>query len=347
MYTWTFVTFRQGFTMTTGQNVKVLLRSRPKGWPLESNFDVVTESIPTPGPGEILLQHHWLSLDPYMRGRMSDGPSYVPPVEVGAVMCGECVAEVMESNNPRYAVGDLLCGDFGWQQWSVNNGKAVRKVDPKLPQSANLGAAGMPGVTAWCGLLLLGDPRPGETVVVSGAMGAVGSLVGQIAKLKGCHVVGIAGGPDKCRMVVEDLGFDACVDYKAANFRDALKQATPKGVDVYFDNVGGEILDTMLTRMNLFGRVPVCGLISQYNATEAYGLKNFRFILVNRLKVQGFIVFDFRDHYPTAYRELGEWLAAGKLRYKETIAEGIRSAPAAFIGMLGGANVGKQLVRLS
>ncbi len=329
------------------QNTKILLRNRPLGWPRESDFEIVTEATPSPGAGEVLLRHHWLSLDPYMRGRMNDGPSYVPPVEIGAVMCGECVAEVVQSNNPKFSMGDSVSGDLGWQMWSVQNGKGLRKLDPKVPAAANLSVVGMPGVTAWCGLLELGQPRPGETVLVSGAMGAVGSLVGQIAKLKGCRAVGIAGGPDKCRMVVQDLGFDACVDYKAANFREELKAATPKGVDVYFDNVGGEILDLALTRMNDFGRVPVCGLISQYNATEAYGLKNFRHVLVKRLKVQGFIVFDFRDHYPTAQRELGEWFAAGKLRFKETIAEGIRSAPAAFIGMLGGANIGKQLVRLS
>ena len=332
--------------MTTEQNVKVVLRNRPKGWPQESDFEILTEPLGTPGAGQALLRHRWLSLDPYMRGRMNDGPSYVPPVELGAVMCGECVAEVVQSNNPRFAVGDSVYGDLGWQLWSVQDGKALRKLDPRVPATANLYAVGMPGITAWCGLLLLGLPRPEETVLVSGAMGAVGSLVGQIAKLKGCRVVGIAGGPDKCRIVVEELGFDACIDYKSADFRQALKAATPKGVDVYFDNVGGEILDAALTRMNDFGRVPVCGLISQYNATEAYGLKNFRLVLVKRLKVQGFIVFDFREHHATAQRELAEWLAAGKLRYKETIAEGIRNAPAAFIGMLRGANVGKQLVRL-
>lgn len=332
--------------MTSNNNVKVLLRSRPQAWPQESDFQIVEETVGAPGPGEVLLRHRWLSLDPYMRGRMNDAPSYVPPVALGAVMCGECVAEVVESNNERFKPGDSVSGDLGWQLYSVHSGKGLRKLDPRVPAAANLNALGMPGVTAWCGLTLLGEPKAGETVLVSGAMGAVGSLVGQIAKLKGCRAVGIAGGPDKCRMVVEELGFDACVDYKAADFRAALKTATSEGVDVYFDNVGGEILDAALTRMNNFGRVPVCGIISQYNATEPYGIKNYRLVLVRRLKLQGFIVFDFHEHYAQAHRELGEWVASGKLRYKETIAEGIRSAPAAFIGMLRGANVGKQLVRL-
>jgi NADPH-dependent curcumin reductase CurA len=333
--------------MTSNNNVKVLLSNRPRGWPQESDFQIVEEAVKPPGSGEVLLRHRWLSLDPYMRGRMNEGPSYVPPVEIGAVMCGECVAEVLQSNNERFKPGDSVYGDLGWQLYSLHNGKGLRKLDPRLPATANLNVLGMPGLTAWCGLTLLGQPRPGETVLVSGAMGAVGSLVGQIAKLKACRAVGIAGGPEKCRMVVEELGFDACIDYKAADYKAALKTATPDGVDVYFDNVGGEILDSALTRMNTFGRVAVCGLISQYNATEAYGMKNFRLVLVKRLKVQGFIIFDLQEHYTQAYRELGEWVASGKLRYKETIAEGIRSAPAAFIGLLRGANVGKQLVRLA
>jgi NADPH-dependent curcumin reductase CurA len=236
---------------------------------------------------------------------------------------------------------------MGWQTVATSDGKGLRKLMPGVPPEKQLSVCGMPGVTAWCGLLLIGEPKPGETVVVSGAAGAVGSVVGQIAKLKGCRAVGIAGGADKCRHVVEDLGFDACIDYKAGRLREDLKAATPDGIDVYFDNVGGEILDTVLARMNPFSRLPVCGLISQYNATEPYGLRNFRSVLVNRIKVQGFIVFDFAARYPEAVAELAGWWSAGKLKHFETVAEGIEAAPAAFIGMLRGANTGKQLVKLS
>jgi hypothetical protein len=332
--------------MSAVRNVQVRLRNRPQGWPQLTDFDIVESSLPQVGDGELLLRHRWLSLDPYMRGRMNDAPSYVPPVALGDVMCGEVIAEVLESNNERFAVGDRVYGDLGWQQYSVRHGKTVRKVDPRVPESANLGAVGMPGVTACVGLLVIGQTQAGQTVVVSGAMGAVGSMVGQIAKIKGCRAVGIAGGPEKCRIVTAELGFDACIDYKAADFREQLKAATPQGVDVYFDNVGGEISDTLLTRMNDFGRVSVCGLISHYNETEAYRMKNMRLILVKRLKMQGFIVFDHRDYYPTALKELAQWVAEGKIRYRETIAEGLRAAPEAFIGMLRGANIGKQLVRL-
>ncbi len=282
-----------------------------------------------------------------MRGRMNDGPSYVPPVDLGAVMCGEVAGEVIESRHPKFAVGDRVSGDLGWQQYAVSNGKGLRRLAPVTPLVAQLSVCGMPGITAWVGLLELGKPEPGQTVLVSGAAGAVGSAVGQIAKLKGCRVIGIAGGPDKCRFVVEQFGFDACLDYKAGNLREQLKAATPQGVDVYFDNVGGEILDTVLPRMNPFSRLPLCGLISQYNATEAYGVKNFRYILINRIRVQGFIVFDFAEHYAAARADLAQWLAEGRLRHHETVAEGLRAAPAAFLGMLRGANLGKQLVKLA
>ncbi len=333
--------------MTTGTNLQVLLASRPRGWPTEDNFRVVESAMPQIGDGEVLVRGLYLSLDPYMRGRMNDAPSYVPPVQVDAVMCGEVAGEVIESRHPKYAVGDRVAGDLGWQQYGVSNGKGLRKLAPVTPLTAQLSVCGMPGVTAYVGLLDIGKPEPGQTVVVSGAAGAVGGVVGQIAKLKGCRAVGIAGGPDKCRFVVEQLGFDACLDYKAGDLRGQLKAATPQGVDVYFDNVGGEILDTVLPRMNPFSRLPLCGLISQYNATEAYGVKNFRHILVNRIKVQGFIVFDFAARYPAARAELAQWLAEGKLRHHETVAEGLRAAPAAFLGMLRGANLGKQLVRLA
>ena len=327
-------------------NVRVLLARRPVGAPTEADFNIVEEPQAALAEGELRVRGQWLSLDPYMRGRMNERKSYVKPVDVGAVMCGEVVGEVVESRNPVFAVGDLVAGDLGWQTLPVSNGVGLRKLLPGVPPAAQLSVCGMPGITAWCGLMLIGDPKPGETVVVSGAAGAVGGVVGQIAKLKGCRAVGIAGGADKCRYVVDELGFDACIDYKAGRLREDLKAATPKGIDVYFDNVGGEILDTVLTLMNPFSRMPVCGLISQYNATEPYALRNFGAVLVNRIKVQGFIVFDFKDQLRTAVGELSGWLASGKLKYRETIADGIHSAPTAFIGLLNGANLGKQLVRL-
>ena len=332
--------------MTPTTNTAVLLDHRPNGWPTAANFRVVERPIPALAEGELLVRGHYLSLDPYMRGRMNDGKSYVPPVELGAVMCGEVAGEVIASKNAKFAVGDLVHGDMGWQQYPVSDGKGLRKLDPRVPMTANLSVVGMPGATAWVGLVDIGQPKEGETVVVSAAAGAVGGIVGQIAKIKGCRAVGIAGGADKCRYVVEELGFDACIDYKAGHLREDLKAATPKGVDIYFDNVGGEILDTVLTRMNPFSRLPLCGLISQYNATEPYGMKNFRSILVNRIRVQGFIVFDDRAKVATAMGELAQWVAEGRLRWRDSIAEGVHSAPEAFIGMLRGQNVGKQLVKL-
>ena len=330
----------------TDHNLQVLLERRPKGWPTPDDFRIVEAPHAPLAEGQLRVRGEHLSLDPYMRGRMNEGRSYVPPVALGAVMCGEVVGEVVESRHPKFAVGDLVAGDLGWQTHPVSDGKGLRRVDRTVPRTALLSAAGMPGVTAWAGLLQIGQPKAGETVVVSAAAGAVGSVVGQIAKLKGCRAVGIAGGPDKCRHVVEDLGFDACIDYKSEAFAEQLKAAVPAGVDVYFDNVGGPVLDAVLGRMNPFSRLPVCGLISQYNATEAYGVKNFRSILVNRIRVQGFIVFDFADRYREATADLAGWLAAGQLRYFETVAQGLRAAPEAFLGMLRGANVGKQLVRL-
>jgi NADPH-dependent curcumin reductase CurA len=330
----------------TDHNLQVLLERRPKGWPTPDDFRIVELPHAPLAEGQLRVRGEYLSLDPYMRGRMNEGRSYVPPVALGDVMCGEVVGEVVESRHPKFAVGDLVAGDLGWQTHSVSDGKGLRRVDRAVPRTALLSAVGMPGVTAWAGLLQIGQPKPGETVVVSAAAGAVGSVVGQIAKLKGCRAVGIAGGPDKCRHVVEDLGFDACVDYKSRAFTEELKAAVPAGVDVYFDNVGGPILDAVLGRMNPFSRLPLCGLISQYNATEAYGVKNFRSILVNRVRVQGFIVFDFADRYREASADLAGWLAAGQLRYVETVAQGLRAAPEAFLGMLRGANLGKQLVKL-
>jgi len=328
-------------------NTQVLLASRPTGWVEESNFNIVETPIPKPGPGELLVKNHWLSLDPYMRGRMSDAKSYATPVQIGAVMVGGTVGEVAESNNPRFKPGDFVVGSLGWQSYAVSGGEGLMKVDPKLvPLSAYLGVAGMPGATAWVGLLEHCQPKAGETVLVSAASGAVGSVVGQLAKLHNCRAVGIAGGKSKCDYVVKELGFDACVDYKAGNLNESLKAATPDGVDCYFENVGGEIMDAAFRRLNPYSRVALCGLISDYNSPEPYGMKMIRSVLVNRVKVQGFIVSDRQDLYLRAVTQLAKWVAQGKIKYHETVAEGLRNAPKAFIGLLKGANLGKQLVKL-
>ncbi len=328
-------------------NLQVLLASRPVGAVTEDNFRIIESPPPVAAQGELLVRNDWLSLDPYMRGRMSDAKSYARSVGIGEVMVGGTAGEVIASHHPTFKVGDKVVGALGWQRYAVSDGSGLMKVDnPVAPMPAYLGVLGMPGVTAWIGLLDIGQPKPGETVVVSAASGAVGSVVGQIAKIKGCRAVGIAGGAAKCRHVVEDLGFDACVDYKAGNLAADLKSALPKGIDVYFDNVGGEVLDAVLPNMNAFSRIPLCGLISQYSATEAYGVKQFRSFLVNRIRLQGFICFDRLDLWPQAMGELGGWLATGKLKYRESVAQGLAAAPRAFIGLLKGENFGKQIVKL-
>jgi NADPH-dependent curcumin reductase CurA len=328
-------------------NKRVVMASRPTGWVTEQNFRVESAPLPQPKDGEVLVKNLWLSLDPYMRGRMNDVKSYAAKQEIDAVMVGGTAGEVVESKNPKFKPGDKVVGAFGWQQYGVSDGKGLNVVDAsRIPLSAYLGVVGMPGVTAWVGLLDICQPKEGETVVVSAASGAVGSVVGQIAKLKGCRAVGIAGGKAKCDYVVNELGFDACIDYKAGRLNEDLKAATPKGIDCYFENVGGEILDAVLRRMNAFSRIAVCGLISQYNATEPYGVKTFQSILVNRIKVQGFIVSDRLELWGKAIPELAGWVAGGKLKYRETVAEGLENAPKAFIGMLKGENFGKQLVKL-
>ena len=330
------------------ENRRVVLASRPKGWVSEDNFRIESAPVPKPGEGEVLVKNLWLSLDPYMRGRMNDAKSYAAKQELGEVMIGGTAGEVVESRNPRFKAGDKVVGMHGWQHYGCSDGKGLNKVDAsQVPLSAYLGVLGMPGVTAWVGLLDICQPKAGETVVVSAASGAVGSVVGQIARLKGCRAIGIAGGRTKCDYVVKELDFDACVDYKAGRLDDDLKAAAPKGVDCYFENVGGEILDAVLRRMNAFSRIAVCGLISQYNATEPYGVKAFQSVLANRIKVQGFIVSDRMELWAKALPELGAWVAGGKIKYRETVAQGLESAPRAFIGLLKGENLGKQLVKLA
>ncbi|MCZ8251265.1 MAG: NADP-dependent oxidoreductase [Hylemonella sp.] len=334
-------------------NQQILLDNRPEGEATTSNFKLVTTDTPALQDGQVLVRHHYLSLDPYMRGRMNDSKSYAQPQPLGEVMIGGTVGEVVESRHPKFAVGDKVVGMGGWQQYSVvdaNQPGAVRKVDTThVPLSHYLGAVGMPGVTAWYGLVKIINPKAGETMVVSAAAGAVGSAFGALAKARGCRVVGIAGGKDKCDYVVNELGFDACVDYKehkdAISLSKALKQACPKGIDGYFENVGGMVLDAVLLRMNAFGRIAVCGMIAGYNG-QPLPLANPALILVSRLKVEGFIVSEHMEIWPEALKELGTLVGTGKLRPRESVAQGLAAAPEAFLGLLKGKNFGKQLVKL-
>jgi NADPH-dependent curcumin reductase len=328
------------------QNRRVLLASRPAGWVSEGNFRLEAAPVPAPAEGEVLVRNLWLSLDPYMRGRMSDAKSYVKGVDIGEVMVGQTVGEVVESKHPQFRKGDKVLTQLGWQLYGVSR-DLVKLENKSVPLSYYLGMLGMPGMTAYFGLKEVGQPKPGETVVVSAASGAVGSVVGQLAKLWGCRAVGIAGGAQKCAYVNRELGFDACVDYKAGNLQRDLKAACPKGVDVYFDNVGGETLDTLLRHMNLFSRIVVCGLISEYNATEPYALKNIRAVLVNRIRIQGMIVFDWKARYGEALNALAGYYGEGKLKYRESVIEGLDNAPKGLIALLKGQNFGKQLVKLA
>ncbi len=326
---------------------QVVLASRPQGAVTRENFRVEEKPLAPPAEGEVLVRNEWLSLDPYMRGRMSDAKSYVAPVEIGGVMVGQTVGVVEESRHPGFKPGDRVLTQLGWQSHGVAKGKELRLVDTKrVPASYYLGILGMPGMTAWFGLFEIGKPKAGETLVVSAASGAVGSVVGQLAKNEGLRVVGIAGGREKCDYVVKELGFDACIDYRQGNLNDQLRDACPKGIDIDFENVGGEILDTVLRRMNLYGRVIICGLIAEYNATQPYGYKAMRAILVNRVRMQGMIVFDWKDRYEEAIADLGARVAAGKLKYKESVVNGLENAPQGLISLLAGGNFGKQLVKL-
>jgi NADPH-dependent curcumin reductase CurA len=331
---------------------RIVLASRPVGEPKPGDFRLEETPIPEPGPGQLLLRTLFLSLDPYMRGRMSDAPSYAKPVEVGGVMEGGTVSEVAASNNPRYAKGDIVLSHTGWQTHALSEGGGLRKLDAALaPVSTALGVLGMPGMTAYSGLLEIGKPQENETVVVSAASGAVGSVVGQIAKIKGARAVGIAGGEKKCRYVTEELGFDACVDHRAPDFAEQLKAACPKGVDVYFENVGGAVFEAVLPLFNFFARVPVCGLIAQYNATSLPEGPNklpqlMRNVLTKRMTIRGFIVTDFAIKQPDFLRDVSGWIREGKIKYREDIVDGIENAPRTFIGLLRGENFGKQLVRV-
>jgi NADPH-dependent curcumin reductase CurA len=330
------------------QNLQVVLASRPQGPVTEQNFRFVEAAIASPHEGEVLVRNLYLSLDPYMRMRMNDGKSYAPPVQIGEVMVGGTVGEVIESRDPGFKKGDMVGGRLGWQLFAIAEASALRRVDTRgAPLTTALGVIGMPGVTAWYGLLRIGEPTPGETVVVSAASGAVGSVVGQIARLKGCLAIGIAGGTRKCAYVVDELGFDACVDYKSDSFESQLRTAAPGGIDIYFENVGARVLDAVLPLLNAFARIPFCGYVSEYDLTGSYGVQHLRSLLVNRVRLQGFIISEHLDVWDEALAELSDWLVSGRLKYNETIAQGLESAPGAFIGMLKGLNLGKQLVKLA
>ena len=341
-------------TQSSTRNRKFVLAERPKGEPDGNTLQLETEDLPTPGKGQMLLRNGYLSLDPYMRGRMSDAPSYAAPVEIGAVMVGGTVAQVMSSDVEGFEKSDWVVAFGGWQDYVVTDGKGVINMgkNPENPSWA-LGVLGMPGLTAWAGLTQIGQPKAGETLVVAGASGPVGATVGQIGRILGCRVVGIAGGAEKCAHVVNTLGFDACIDYKADGFPGALKTAVPDGIDIYFENVGGEVFDAVLPLLSPSARIPVCGLISQYNATslpDGPDRMNLLLgtILRKRMTMRGFIVFDDFGHlYPEFFKQMGDWVTQGKIKYREEMISGLEQAPEAFVGLLRGEAFGKRVVRLS
>jgi NADPH-dependent curcumin reductase CurA len=344
---------KEEVVMQEGKNRRIVLASRPKGEPDEDNFRMETADIPEPKEGQVLLRTLYLSLDPYMRGRMSAAPSYAPPVEVGQTMEGGTISEVVESRSDQLKSGDVVLSYSGWQEYALADPNKIQKIDATVaPLTTRLGVLGMPGMTAYTGLLNIGQPKPGETVVVAAAAGPVGSAVGQIAKIKGCRAVGIAGGRQKCDLVVKELGFDACVDHRGANFDSELKASCPKGIDVYFENVGGRVLQAVLPLLNGFARVPVCGLIAWYNMAELPPGPDhlpvlMSSILVKRLTLRGFIVSDFAAQQNEFVSDMSKWLRDGKVKYREDVVDGLQNAVEAFKGMLRGKNFGKLLVRVA
>jgi NADPH-dependent curcumin reductase len=334
--------------MAASVNRQILLKRRPEGAPTPDNFELRESPVPTPGEGEVLMRIRYLSLDPYMRGRMNAAKSYAKPAAVGEPMVGGTVGDVVTSRHPSYAAGDVVVGFGGWQEYALSNGAGLRKLDPAAaPISTALGVLGMPGMTAYTGLFEIGQPRAGETVVVAAASGAVGSVVGQLAKIKGCRAVGIAGGTDKCRFVTNELGFDACIDHRAPDLGRALEAACPKGIDVYFENVGGAVQQAVWPLLNDFARIPVCGLIAQYNAATPLPGPDMFSVLRKRLTLRGFIVWDFAAKQGDFLRDMGEWVRAGRVKYREDVVDGLENAPTAFLGLLQGKNFGKMLVRVA
>jgi len=332
------------------QNRRIVLASRPHGAPSEQNFRLETLPAAEPGEGQALVRTVFLSLDPYMRGRMSDAPSYAAPVQIGGTMEAGVVGRVVQSRSPELAPGDWVEARLGWQEYAVADAKALRKLPPGAPPSTGLGVLGMPGMTAWVGMANIGQPKPGETVVVAAASGPVGSMVGQIARIRGARAVGIAGGADKCAYV-RSLGFEDCIDHRDPAMAERLAEACPKGIDVYFENVSGKVWEAVLPLLNPFARVPVCGLIANYNMTELPPGPDrtpqvMRAVLSKRLLIRGFLVFDFADQQAAFLEEAGRWLAEGKIKHREDVTEGLENAPRAFIAMLGGGNFGKTLVRV-
>jgi len=334
--------------MSTPTNRQFKLIARPVGMPKRADFEFTSAPVGELGAGEVLVKVQYISLDPAMRGWMNEGKSYIPPVKLGEVMRAGAAGKVIASKNAAFAAGDYVTGWAGVQEYSLSDGNGLTKVDARLaPLPVYLGTLGMPGMTAYFGLLDVGKPQPGNTVVVSGAAGAVGTVVGQIAKIKDCRVVGIAGGADKCHYLTEELGFDAAIDYKAGDVKEGLRQHCPKGVDVYFDNVGGDILDTVLTRIGRGARIVICGAISQYNnTTPVKGPSNYLSLLVNRASMTGMVVFDYTNRYALAAREMAGWMAQGKLKSREDIVDGFESFPETLLKLFKGENVGKLLIRV-
>jgi NADPH-dependent curcumin reductase CurA len=335
--------------MTASVSRQIVLAARPVGMPKASDFKVEAVPVPEPGAGQVLVRNLWMSVDPYMRGRMSDRKSYAPSFEVGKAMEGRAIGQVVQSKHPTLNVGAFVSSMLGWREYFVSAGEGMSAVDPSLPLSSYLGVLGIPGFTGWYGLKQIGKPKPGETLVVSGAAGATGSLVVQVGKILGCRVVGTAGTDDKCAYLTRELGADAAINYKkAGDLSDALRQACPKGIDIYFENVGGPLLDIVLRQVNPFARIPLCGMISQYNLDPPDPGPRYLFSMIgNRVHMQGFIISDHLSLYPEFLAEVGDWLKSGRIKREETVVEGIENAPKAFLGLFSGDNVGKMVVRLA
>ena len=339
----------EGYKMNSEINIKVLLADRPNGYPVESDFEIVESPIPKVEEGHVLIKTEYLSLDPYMRGRMNDVKSYAPSVNIGDVMVGGAVGKVIESRSPLFSVGEIVEGRLGWQSYALSDGIGLRRIDPEIaPIQTSVGVLGMPGLTAYFGFLDVCEPVPGDTVVISAASGAVGQIVGQIARIMGCRVVGTAGSEEKVRYIVDELGFDVGINYKKNNVSDALDLACPNGIDVYFDNVGGFVTDAVMDRINSGARIAICGQISQYNLVEPeLAPRNLSILTRSQAKMEGFLVFAYESRYEEGLTRMAQWIRDGELKYKEDIVQGLKYAPKTFIGMLNGENLGKTLIKVS